>query len=98
MKSDLILPITVMLTALCGLDAAHAQTIGDSFQMAGWGWFIDPRCYQVTFVTGGGSNFCVPAGQNHYVWVKQGDWACMVNVDCPAARQPILIVRREGQP
>jgi hypothetical protein len=45
-------------------------------------------------VAGGGSNFCVSAGQNHYVWVKQGDWACMVNVDCPGAREPILIVRR----
>jgi hypothetical protein len=42
MKSDLVRLITVMLIALCGLDAAHAQTIGDSFQMAGWGWFIGP--------------------------------------------------------
>jgi len=78
---------------------AHAETVvGNSFQMDGLGWFSGGACYQVTFVDGGGSNFCVPRGQNHYMWLHRGDWACRINLGCPNRRDPILIVRQSGSP
>jgi hypothetical protein len=87
--------LVLVIGTSIGTPGASFAYAGTTANFSGLGEFSGGRCYQVRFYSGGGSNFCVPSGQFHQMWVKQGDTTCINGSNCGTY---ITIVRREGDP